>query len=66
MTTKMPRREHSQEAFPAEGLLSWVIKEEQEFSRWDLGCGREGGFLRGCVLLAQWIEDPPHGPFLIA
>ena len=57
--TKMPRREQliacwrSQEAFPAEGLLSWVTKEEQEFSRWDFGCGREGRFLPGCVLLSQ-------------
>lgn len=22
--------------------------------------------LSGCVLLAQWIEHPPHGPFLPA
>ena len=51
--TKMPRREQliacwrSQEAFPAEGLLSWVTKEEQEFSRWvstDSWCGPAGSF----------------------
>lgn len=34
----------AQEGFPAERLSSWVIKEEH-FSRWDLICGREGGFL---------------------
>lgn len=60
--TKMPRREQliacwrTQEAFPAEGLLSWVIKEEREFSRWDFDCGREGGFLPGCVFCHSGLK----------
>lgn len=51
--TKMPRREHSQEAFPAEGLLSWVMKskgfpggtlavEEKEDFSLDVSCWHRG------------------------
>lgn len=47
-----------QAGFPAEGLLSWVIKGEQAFPRCEFGCGREG-FLPGWRnVQVQWVEDP--------